>query len=72
MSALVTEHLVLQTAASATVSEAADRLLGGDQIGLAVCLGVAATVVLMAVFLAYQGWRYRGAEAAAPREEAKP
>ena len=50
----------------------ANSLLGGDQIGLAVCLGVAATVVLMAVFLAYQGWRYRSAEPAAPREESEP
>jgi hypothetical protein len=44
----------------------ANSLLGGDKIGLAVCLGVAATGVLMAVFLAYQGWRYRSAEASAP------
>jgi hypothetical protein len=46
----------------------ASSLFGGDQTRLAVGLGVAATVVLMAVFLAYQRWRYRGAEAVAPRE----
>ena len=40
----------------------ANGVLGADQIGLPVCLGVAATVVLMAVFLAYQSWRYRSAE----------
>jgi hypothetical protein len=50
----------------------ANSVLGGDQIGLAVVLGIAATVALMAVFLAYQRWRYRSAEAAAPREEAEP
>jgi len=49
----------------------ANSLLGGVQIGLAVSLGVAATVVLMAVFLAYQRWRYRSAEAAAP-EPSRP
>jgi len=43
-------------------------LFGGDQIRLSAGLGVAATVVLMAVFLAYQRRRYRGAEAAAPHE----
>jgi hypothetical protein len=47
-------------------------LLGADRIGFAVCLGVAATVVLMAVFLVYQRWRYRSAEAAAPREVSEP
>ena len=50
----------------------ANSVLGGEQIGLAVGLGVAATVALMAVFLVYQRWRYRSAEAAAPREEAEP
>jgi hypothetical protein len=49
------------------VSLLAYGLLGGDQIRLAVSLGVAATVVLMAVFLAYRGWRYGSVEAAAPR-----
>ncbi len=44
----------------------ASGLFGGDQTRLPVGLGVAATVMLMAVFLAYQRWRYRGAEAAAP------
>jgi hypothetical protein len=46
----------------------ANSLVGGDQIRLAVGLGVAATPVLMTVFLAYQQWRYRSAEAAAPRD----
>jgi hypothetical protein len=50
----------------------ANGVLGGDQIGFAVSLGAAATAVLMAAFLAYQRWRYRSAEAAAPREEAEP
>jgi hypothetical protein len=47
----------------------ANAILGGDHVSLAVCLGVAAAVVLMTVFLAYQRWRYRSAEAAEPREE---
>ena len=108
MSALVTEHFVLQTAASATVNEAGARtslyapnspsvwsgslvaflttaatmiafingivagagvtllaanLLGGNQLGLAISLGVGVSVALMAAFLAYQWRRYR-AEAA--------
>jgi hypothetical protein len=50
----------------------ANSLFGGDQIRLAVGLGVAATVVLMAVFLVYQRWRYRSAEAAAPRVGTEP
>jgi hypothetical protein len=50
----------------------ANTLLGGDQIRLAGGLGVTTTVVLMATFLAYQRWRYRSAEAAAPREETEP
>jgi len=45
-----------------------NSLFGGDQIRLAVGLGVAATVVLMAVFLTYQRWRYRSAETAAQDE----
>jgi len=47
----------------------ANNLFGGAQIRLAVGVGVAATVALMVLFLAYQRWRYRSAEAAAPREE---
>jgi hypothetical protein len=43
----------------------ANHLLDGEQIGLALCFGLAATVALMAVFIAYQRWRYRGAETAA-------
>jgi hypothetical protein len=43
----------------------ANHLLDGEQVGLALCLGLTATVVLMAVFIAYQRWRYRGAETAA-------
>jgi hypothetical protein len=58
--------------AGAGVTLLADMLLQGDQIGLAVCLGVAAALALMAVFLAYQSWRYRSAEAAAPGEETAP
>jgi hypothetical protein len=50
----------------------ANSLLGGDRISRAVWLGVAAAVVLMAVSVAYQRWRYRGAERAAPHEEAGP
>lgn len=46
----------------------ASSLFGGDQTRLVVGLGVAATVMLMAVFLAYQRWRYGGAEAAAPHD----
>jgi hypothetical protein len=38
---------------------------GGDHIALAVTVGVAVAVSLVAVFLAYQQWRYR---ATAPRE----
>jgi hypothetical protein len=50
----------------------ANSLVGHDQIRLTVGLGVMATVILMAVFLAYQRRRYRDAEAAAPPEEAEP
>jgi hypothetical protein len=50
----------------------ANSLFGGAQIGLAVGVGVAATVARMVLFLAYQRWRYRSAEAAAPREETEP
>jgi hypothetical protein len=50
----------------------ANSLVGHDQIRLTMGLGVMATVILMAVFLAYQRRRYRDAEAAAPREEAEP
>jgi len=57
--------------AGSGVTLLANSLLGGEQISFAVCLGVAATVVLMAVFLAYQRWRYRSAEAAAP-EPSRP
>jgi hypothetical protein len=46
----------------------ANSLFGGDQTRLSVGLGVVATVVLMTVFLAYQRWPYRRAEAAAPHE----
>jgi hypothetical protein len=46
----------------------ATSLFGANQTRLAVSLGVAATVVLMAVFLAYQRWRCRGAEVAAPHK----
>ena len=47
----------------------ANSLFGGDRIDLAVAGGVAATVVLMAMFLAYQRWRYRSSEAVAQLEE---
>jgi hypothetical protein len=47
----------------------ANTLLGGDQIRLAVGFGVTATVVLVAIFLAYQRWRYRSAEASTPPTE---
>jgi hypothetical protein len=50
----------------------ANSLFGGDQIRLAVGVGVVASVLLMVLFLAYQRWRYRSAEAAAPREETEP
>ena len=50
----------------------ANSLFGGNQIGLAVSLGVAAGLGLMAVFLAYQQWRYRSAEATAPHDDAEP
>lgn len=50
----------------------ANSLVGRDQIRLAVSLGVAATVVLMAVFLIYQRWRYSSAGGAARREETDP
>jgi hypothetical protein len=43
-------------------------VFGGDRIGLAVSLGVIAAGGLMAIFLAYQQRRYRGAEARAPRQ----
>lgn len=45
-----------------------NSVFGGDRIRLAMGLGVAATVVLMAVFLAYQRWRYRSAETAAQND----
>ena len=50
----------------------ANTLFGGAQIRLAVGVGVAATVALMVLFLAYQRWRYRSADTAAPREETEP
>ena len=50
----------------------ANSLFGGAQIRLAVGVGFAATVALMVLFLAYQRWRYRSAEAAAPRDETEP
>jgi len=43
----------------------ASSLLGGDRASLAVGLGVAASLTLMAAFIAYQRWRYRSAEATA-------
>jgi hypothetical protein len=49
----------------------ANSLLGGDRITLTVWLGVAASLALMGLFIAYQPWRYRGAEAAAPPDETK-
>ena len=49
----------------------ANSLVGHEQIRLTVGLGVMATVFLMAVFMAYQRWRYRSAEAAAPHEDAE-
>ena len=39
---------------------------GGDHIALAVTVGVAVAVSVVAVFFAYQQWRYR---AVAPRED---
>lgn len=38
-------------------------ILGGDRIGLALCVGIATTVILAALFMTYQYWRYRRAEA---------
>jgi hypothetical protein len=47
----------------------ATSLFGGNHTRRAVSLGVATTVVLMALFLVYQRWRYRGAEVTAPHVE---
>jgi hypothetical protein len=44
--------------AGAGVALLASDLLGGDQTGLALGLGVVAVAMLMAIFLAYQRWRY--------------
>ncbi len=49
--------------AGAGVTLLAANLLGGNQLGLAISLGVGVSVALMAAFLAYQWRRYR-AEAA--------
>jgi hypothetical protein len=46
-----------------------NSVFGGDKIRLAMGLGVTTTVVLMAIFLAYQRWRYRSAEATAQHVE---
>src|SRR5262252_2239962 len=61
--------------AGASVTLLVNSLFSGSQTGLAVTLGVAAAVGLMAVFLAYQHWRYRvasspesGATLATPEE----
>jgi hypothetical protein len=62
----------LNTSSPARVSRCLRTAGRHDQIRLTVGLGVMATVILMAVFLAYQRRRYRDAEAAAPREEAEP
>jgi hypothetical protein len=45
--------------AGATVTLLANRFLVGDSTGIALLLGVAAAIGLMAAFLGYQGWRYR-------------
>jgi hypothetical protein len=50
----------------------ANTVLGGDRIGLAMWPGVAAATVLMAVFIVYQRWRYRSAEAALPHDGTEP
>jgi hypothetical protein len=50
--------------AGAGVALFAAILLGGDHTGIAVSFGVAATAVLMVIFIAYQNWRYRSAEGA--------
>jgi hypothetical protein len=44
--------------AGAGVALLANDLLGGDQTGLALGLGVVAVAMLMTIFLAYQRWRY--------------
>ena len=44
--------------AATGVTLLANDRLGGGQTGLALGLGVAAAAILMAVFLAYQRWRY--------------
>jgi hypothetical protein len=45
--------------AGACVALLVAGLMGSDRIGLSLCLGAAAAVALMAVFLAYQKRRYR-------------
>ena len=47
------------------------NVLGTDRIGVASALGVVASVVLMALLLAYQRQRYRNFQPAAEREETK-
>jgi len=55
------------------VAGAGVALLAGDLLGggtaVALSLGVATAVVLMAIFLAYQRWRFRIFELEEPREE---
>jgi hypothetical protein len=48
--------------AGAGVTLLVNSLFSGRQMGLAVTLGGAAAVGLMAVFIAYQRWRYRATE----------
>ena len=58
--------------AGAGVTLLANSVWGGDRVGVAISLGAATTVALMAGFLAYQRSRYRSAESTVPVEELKP
>jgi len=53
--------------AGASVTLFVNNLFSGDGIGVALTVGVATAVTLVAVFLAYQRWRYRATEHTTPR-----
>jgi len=81
-SAITTEHFVLQTAASATVTESASRasiyilalssslvaMALGAGTGVGLLLGIVTALTLVAGFYAYQNWRFRQFEPAEPAE----
>jgi len=86
LSALTTEHFVLQTAASATVSESAARAsiyilsLSSTLVAMgfasqsreAFFIGVVTVAILVGVFYAYQRWRFGLAQRTAPPPDQTP